>query len=512
MTQTATPKPISRYPVPSLAEVPDDLRARMLEVQEKAGFVPNVFLTLAHRPDECRAFFAYHDALMLRESGLTKGEKEMIVVATSGANDCLYCVVAHGAILRVYEKQALVADQIAVNYRKADITPRQKAMLAFAMKVATDSAAITEADFEAVRAHGFSDEDIWDIGGIAAFFALSNRMANMIAMRPNDEFYLLGRVPREKEKTRRESYTSRDGRKSSPEGWRKGSQQPRSSRVPKRRQQQQRGADHERGHSKTEADDAELLQQSAECIQDVKQRGNHQRSAIDRQRNHGDGPVEDEHCDCLEDAGVAGGDSEELEYRSDDQWCRQQMQPECDVGFASLAFRVGAIPPHREQEDQNTGKQRDCIDPGFCFRHCFKQRKEGNCHERCDAGGDRDGHFEALPVKPGRRAGQNCGSDCLARRRSTGKEDGRENGTDKHQHQKNRRERHPPLAREKFRQSPGDNCRRDAAKPPFCAAEYPRHRRQQQRAGDHHEHIVEAGDQSKLFLIYRRCGTHRRDV
>jgi uncharacterized peroxidase-related enzyme len=198
-----TQRPISRYPVPPLDDVPDDLRARMLEVQEKAGFVPNVFLTLAHRPDECRAFIAYHDALMLRESGLTKGEKEMIVVATSGANDCLYCVVAHGAILRIYEKQPLVADQIAVNYRKADITPRQKAMLAFAMKVATDSAAIGEADFEAVRAHGFSDEDIWDIGAIAAFFALSNRMANMIGMRPNDEFYLLGRVPKEKEKPRR---------------------------------------------------------------------------------------------------------------------------------------------------------------------------------------------------------------------------------------------------------------------------------------------------------------------
>ena len=191
-------KPISRYPVPSIDDVPEDLRARMLEVQEKAGFVPNVFLTLAHRPDECRAFFAYHDALMLRESGLTKSEREMIVVATSGANDCLYCIVAHGAILRVYEKQPLIADQIAVNYRKADITPRQKAMLAFAMKTATASSSIDDADFETLRRHGFDDEDIWDIGAIAAFFALSNRMANMIGMRPNDEFYLLGRLPREK--------------------------------------------------------------------------------------------------------------------------------------------------------------------------------------------------------------------------------------------------------------------------------------------------------------------------
>jgi uncharacterized peroxidase-related enzyme len=196
---TTHQKPISRYPVPSIDDVPDDLRARMLEVQEKAGFVPNVFLTLAHRPEECRAFFAYHDALMLRDSGLTKGEKEMIVVATSGANDCLYCIVAHGAILRVYEKQPLIADQVAVNYRKADITDRQKAMLAFAMKVASASSTIEDADFEALRKQGLSDEDIWDIGAIAAFFALSNRMANMIGMRPNDEFYLLGRVPRKKE-------------------------------------------------------------------------------------------------------------------------------------------------------------------------------------------------------------------------------------------------------------------------------------------------------------------------
>ncbi len=193
-----TDRPISRYPVPSLDELPDDIKGRILEVQEKSGFVPNVFLALAHRPDEFRAFFAYHDALMLKPSGLTKGEREMIVVATSGANDCVYCVVAHGAILRIYEKNPLIAEQVATNYRKADIPARQKAMLAFAMKVATASGTIEDADFEALRPHGFSDEDIWDIGAIAAFFALSNRMANMIAMRPNDEFYLLGRLPREK--------------------------------------------------------------------------------------------------------------------------------------------------------------------------------------------------------------------------------------------------------------------------------------------------------------------------
>jgi uncharacterized peroxidase-related enzyme len=187
---------ISRYPVPNLEDLPEDIRARMLEVQDKAGFVPNVFVTLAHRPDEFRAFFAYHDALMLRDSGLTKAEREMIVVATSGANDCLYCIVAHGAILRVYAKDPLVADQVAVNYRKADITDRQKAMLAFALKVALRSAEIVETDFDVLRARGFSDEDIWDIGAIAAFFALSNRMANLISMRPNDEFYLLGRMPK----------------------------------------------------------------------------------------------------------------------------------------------------------------------------------------------------------------------------------------------------------------------------------------------------------------------------
>jgi uncharacterized peroxidase-related enzyme len=187
---------ISRYPVPDLKDLPEDIRARILEVQEKSGFVPNVFLTLAHRPAEFRAFFAYHDALMEKESGLTKAEREMIVVATSGANRCHYCVVAHGAILRIRAKNPLVADQVAINYRKADITPRQRAMLDFALKVAQESHAINPADFEALHAFSFSDEDIWDIGAIAAFFALSNRMANMIAMRPNDEFYLLGRVPK----------------------------------------------------------------------------------------------------------------------------------------------------------------------------------------------------------------------------------------------------------------------------------------------------------------------------
>jgi len=190
--------PISRYPVPELKDLPDDMRQRMLEVQEKAGFIPNVFLALAHRPDEFRAFVAYHDALLLRESGLSKGEKEMIIVATSGANRCLYCVVAHGAILRVYEKSPLLADQVATNYLKADIGERQKAMLGFALKVCNSSADIVEADFEALKPHGFSDEDIWDIGAITALFGLSNRMASMISMRPNDEFYLMGRVPRAK--------------------------------------------------------------------------------------------------------------------------------------------------------------------------------------------------------------------------------------------------------------------------------------------------------------------------
>ena len=189
-------KPISRYPVPELDELPEDLRDRIMAVQEKAGFVPNVFLALAHRPNECRAFFDYHDALMLRDGGLSKAEREMIVVSTSGANDCQYCVVAHGAILRIYARNPLVADQVAINFRKADITDRQRAMLAFAEKVALNSAALEETDYEAVSSHGFDDEDIWDIGAIAAFFALSNRMANLTAMRPNDEFYLIGRTPR----------------------------------------------------------------------------------------------------------------------------------------------------------------------------------------------------------------------------------------------------------------------------------------------------------------------------
>jgi uncharacterized peroxidase-related enzyme len=190
--------PISRYPVPKLEDLPDDIRARILEVQEKSGFVPNVFLALAHRPAEWRAFFAFHDALMEKESGLTKAEREMIVVATSNANGCQYCVIAHGAILRIRSKQPLVADQVAVNHRKADITPRQKAMLDFAMKVALDSGAINDADFTTLHGHGFNDEDIWDIGAVAAFFGLSNRMANMTGMRPNDEFYVMGRLPKQK--------------------------------------------------------------------------------------------------------------------------------------------------------------------------------------------------------------------------------------------------------------------------------------------------------------------------
>jgi uncharacterized peroxidase-related enzyme len=189
----------SRYPVPELKDLPEDLRTRILEVQAKAGFVPNVFLALARRPAEWRAFMAYHDALLVKDSGgLSKGDREMIIVATSAVNQCLYCVVAHGAILRIHEKKPLVADQVAVNYRKADITPRQHAMLDFAMKVCTASHALDEADFAALREHGFSDEDAWDIGAITAFFGLSNRMANLSGMRPNDEFYLMGRVPKAK--------------------------------------------------------------------------------------------------------------------------------------------------------------------------------------------------------------------------------------------------------------------------------------------------------------------------
>jgi uncharacterized peroxidase-related enzyme len=191
--------PISRYPVPELKDLPSDLRERILQVQEKAGFVPNVFLALAHRPAEWRAFIAYHDALLLKETGsLTKGEREMIIVATSAANQCLYCVVSHGAILRIYEKKPLLADQLAVNHRKADITPRQRAMLDFAMKVCNESHQVDDSDYAALHAHGFDDEDIWDIAAITAFFGLSNRMANVSGMRPNDEFYLMGRVPRSK--------------------------------------------------------------------------------------------------------------------------------------------------------------------------------------------------------------------------------------------------------------------------------------------------------------------------
>jgi uncharacterized peroxidase-related enzyme len=187
------PTRISRYPVPDINDLPADIKEMVLGVQEKAGFVPNVFLALAHRPEELRAFFAYHDVLMEKESGLTKAEREMIIVATSSNNGCQYCVVAHGAILRIKAKNPLIADQIAVNYRKADITSKQMAMLDFAMKISNDSGSISDADFEVLRGHGFTDEDIWDIAGITAFFGLSNRMANFTSMRPNDEFYAMGR-------------------------------------------------------------------------------------------------------------------------------------------------------------------------------------------------------------------------------------------------------------------------------------------------------------------------------
>ena len=200
---TTTPASTThRYPAPELADLPDDIRAKILEVQTKAGFIPNVFLGLARRPAEWRAFFAYHDALMLpesagRTSGLTKGDREMIVTTTSAANSCLYCVVAHGAILRIYEKKPLVADQVAVNYRKADISPRQRAMLDFAMKVCSASHTVEDADFTALHAHGFDNEDAWDIAAITAFFGLSNRMASFSGMQPNQEFYLMGRVPKQ---------------------------------------------------------------------------------------------------------------------------------------------------------------------------------------------------------------------------------------------------------------------------------------------------------------------------
>lgn len=184
---------ISRFAVPDFNSLPEDIRARMTEVQEKAGFIPNVFMALAHRPDELRAFMAYHDALILKDSGLSKAEKEMIIVATSAENDCLYCVVAHGAILRIYAKDSKISEQIATDYRRADITQKQVAMLDFAVKTANHSARITQDDFAVLHAHGFDEEDIWDIGAIAAFLALSNRMASMAAMRPNDEFYFMGR-------------------------------------------------------------------------------------------------------------------------------------------------------------------------------------------------------------------------------------------------------------------------------------------------------------------------------
>jgi uncharacterized peroxidase-related enzyme len=190
-------RPISRFPVPRLEDLPDDVRARIEAVAEKTGFVPNVYLALAHRPDEWRAFFAYHDALMERESGLTAAEKELIVVATSAANDCLYCVVAHGAVARVRARSPLVADQVAIDWRKADVTERQRAMLGFAVKLAVEPAGVTEADLEELRGHGFSDDDIWDVGAITAMFAMSNRLAHLSAMRPNDEFYVMGRVPKE---------------------------------------------------------------------------------------------------------------------------------------------------------------------------------------------------------------------------------------------------------------------------------------------------------------------------
>jgi uncharacterized peroxidase-related enzyme len=192
MTQPA----ISRFPVPRIDALPEDIKNRLLGVQEKSGFIPNVFLTLAFRPDEFRAFFAYHDALMEKDGGLTKAEREMIVVATSSANQCQYCVIAHGAILRIRAKDPLLADQIAANYRKADITPRQRAMLDFAMKVSQEAQLVSDGDFAALAAHGFSDDDVWDIAAISAFFGLSNRIANVTAMRPNDEFYLMGRLPK----------------------------------------------------------------------------------------------------------------------------------------------------------------------------------------------------------------------------------------------------------------------------------------------------------------------------
>ena len=195
MPQVKPMAAFSRFPVPELDTLPDDIRTRIVAVHEKAGFIPNVFLAWAHRPAEWRAFFAYHDALLDKDGGLTKAEREMIVVATSAVNHCHYCVIAHGAILRIRAKQPLVADQIAVNYLNADLTPRQRAMLDFAMKVSRNAETVSEADFAEIAGHGFSNDDIWDIAAIAAFFALSNRLATVTAMRPNDEFYMMGRLP-----------------------------------------------------------------------------------------------------------------------------------------------------------------------------------------------------------------------------------------------------------------------------------------------------------------------------
>jgi uncharacterized peroxidase-related enzyme len=191
-------RPISRFPVPDINDVPDDIRAVILEVQEQTGFVPNVFFALARRPAEFRAFFGYHNALMEKESGLSQGEREMVIVATSSINQCIYCVVAHGAILRIREKNPLIADQIATNYRKADITPRQRAMLDFAAKVTMRSYEVDDTDYETLHAQGFTDEDIWDIAALASLYGFSNRMANSLSIRPNDEFYLLGRVPKQR--------------------------------------------------------------------------------------------------------------------------------------------------------------------------------------------------------------------------------------------------------------------------------------------------------------------------
>ena len=190
---------ISRYPVPDLNDLPEDLKNFIVTINEKTGFVPNVFLALAHRPDELRAFMAYHDAVMERGGGLSKADREMIVVATSGDNNCQYCVVAHGAILRIRAKNPFIADQVATNYKKADISARERAMLDFAIKVSRDSHSIDDMDYENLRSHDFSDDDIWDIAAITAFFGMSNRLANFLSMRPNDEFYLLGRIPRDKQ-------------------------------------------------------------------------------------------------------------------------------------------------------------------------------------------------------------------------------------------------------------------------------------------------------------------------